>query len=275
MRTNKTTLETLTIAVPESRQLNVLAELFERRGANVIRCPLVSIHDNPDSQAIIQWLRSFIENPPDILLILTGEGIRRLTGFATKAGLLSEWQQALASCHKLARGPKPDRALKELELQADQRAAEPTTEGMITTLESIDLSKKRVAVQLYGQNPNQRLQQYLQSRQANYNTVAPYIYASDTETSQVEQLITKLANHNIDMICFTSKAQYERMAKVAKTANMSDQLHQGLTVTRIAAVGPVVADQLREAGYTIAVMPGSKFFMKPMVRSIEELFSQK
>lgn len=275
MRTNKTTLTNLTIAVPESRQLNVLAELFERRGAHVVRCPLVSIHDNPDTEAITQWLHSFIKNTPDILLILTGEGIRRLTGFAERTGILNEWTQALDSCHKLARGPKPDRALKELGLQADQRAAEPTTEGMITSLESMNLSHKQIAVQLYGQNPNQRLQDYLQSRQAMYQTIAPYIYASDTETGQVEQLITKLANHEIDIICFTSKAQFERMTKVAHKANMSDQLYKGLKTTHIAAVGPVVADQLTEAGHSIAVMPEDKFFMKPMVRSIETLFNQK
>ena len=34
-----------TIAVPETRELEVFATLLERRGATVLRCPLVSIRD--------------------------------------------------------------------------------------------------------------------------------------------------------------------------------------------------------------------------------------
>ena len=39
------------VAVPEARQLDVLASLLERRGASVLRCPLVSILDSPDEPA--------------------------------------------------------------------------------------------------------------------------------------------------------------------------------------------------------------------------------
>jgi len=36
------------IAVPESRELDVFATLLERRGALVLRCPLIDIRDAPD-----------------------------------------------------------------------------------------------------------------------------------------------------------------------------------------------------------------------------------
>lgn len=266
----KQSFKDITIAIPESRQLNVLASLFEKRGAEVTRCPLVAIRDNPDTEAVLQWLNDFIAHTPDYLIILTGEGIRRLSGFAERAGILPQWQQALSQTYKLARGPKPNRALKELDLQAEQMGAEPTTEGIITTLDTMALEGKRVAVQLYGQVPNRRLQDYLLSRGIDYHTIAPYIYASDVETDKVVQLIQRLAEQSIDLICFTSKAQYERMLKVAKQQSMEAQLHEGLKQIKIAAVGPVVAEQLTQAGYTIDVMPGEKFFMKPMVRSIED-----
>jgi len=34
-----------TVAVPETRELEVFAAMLERRGASVVRCPLVAIHD--------------------------------------------------------------------------------------------------------------------------------------------------------------------------------------------------------------------------------------
>ncbi len=261
----------LYIALPESRQLDVLANLFEKRGANIFRCPLVSIHDSPQVDLVEQWLRHFIDSPPDILLILTGEGIKRLTGFAERAGIENDWKLALAKVYKLARGPKPNRILKTLDLQADELGLQPTTDGIIQSLEVMDLNEKRLSIQLYGEDPNDKLQDYLKQRNVAYNTVAPYIYASDVETNRVVELIERLSKGRVDIICFTSKAQYQRLEGVAKNLDMTNLLENGLKQAKIVAVGPVVADQLEQAGFTIAVMPEEKYFMKPMVTAIEAL----
>lgn len=261
----------LTIALPESRQLDVLSNLFEKRGAFVKRCPLVAIHDIPREGDIRQWLAHFIGNPPDYFIILTGEGIKRLTEFAKRENKRSDWQTALAAVYKIARGPKPNRALKALDLQANELALQPTTDGMIQSLNTIDLEECRVSVQLYGEDPNEKLQRYLTERSINYDTVAPYIYASDTETDKVVDLIQDLADNVIDIICFTSKAQYQRLERVAKKFDMSLLLMNGLKKTKIVAVGPVVAEQLIEAGFEIAAMPENKYFMKPMVMAVEAL----
>lgn len=264
-------LSGLHIALPESRQLDVLANLFERRGATLLRCPLVSIVDSPDSEIIEIWLKDFIASPPGLFIVLTGEGINRLAGFAERAGILEAWSSALSKTHILARGPKPNRALKLLRLQASELAIEPTTDGIIKSLDNKKLSQLKVSVQLYGQDPNKKLQDYLQSRELEYDTVAPYIYASDIDTEKVIALIEELSNKNVDVICFTSKAQYFRLELVAKQSGLWALLHQGLLQTKIVAVGPVVADQLISSGYEIAAMPAEKYFMKPMVVAIEKL----
>lgn len=268
----KQTFEGLTIAIPESRQLDILANLFIKRGAVIQRCPLVAIHDSPKMGDVKQWLESFVTTPPDYFIVLTGEGIKRLTAFAERFDMKTSWQQALQQTYILARGPKPNRALKLLERQADELAITPTTDGMIETLKQKNLQDKRLAVQLYGEDPNTKLQAFLQSQAVRYSTVAPYIYASDTEVERVIDLLKALAQKRVDLICFTSKAQYERLVKVAKSNDMTDLLEKGLSSTKIAAVGPVVAGQLEEAGFSIAVMPDTQYFMKPMVRAIERLF---
>ncbi|MEO0443209.1 MAG: uroporphyrinogen-III synthase [Pseudomonadota bacterium] len=253
--------------------MDVLAALFAKRGADLIRCPLVSIHDTPHIDIIEQWLRDFIDNTPDYFIVLTGEGIRRLTGFAERLAVLEDWIQALSRSNILARGPKPNRALKPLGISAAALAEQPTTDGVIQSLDKMNLSDKRIAVQLYGEDPNEKLQHYLQARKLDYHTVSPYIYASDSETERVVDLVNNLANGRVDIICFTSKAQYQRLERVASTFAIQVELENGLKQTKIAAVGPVVADQLKEAGFSIAVMPEDKFFMKPMVTAIEALVS--
>ena len=47
-----------TVAVPETRELEIFAGLLERRGARVLRCPLVSILDAPDPAPVLAFART-------------------------------------------------------------------------------------------------------------------------------------------------------------------------------------------------------------------------
>jgi len=44
--------------------------------------------------------------------------------------------------------------------------------------------------------------------------------------------------------------------------------------TKVAAIGPVVAEQLQQYGIPVAVMPEDSFFMKPLVTEIEKLLNK-
>ena len=89
-------LQSKVVALPESRQLDILAGLFERRRARVVRIPLVIIQDAPDQKLVNSWVKDFIANPLDYFFILTGEGLRRLIGAARRNDLESEFVGALA-----------------------------------------------------------------------------------------------------------------------------------------------------------------------------------
>lgn len=268
------TLASRVIALPESRQLDVLAGLFERRQATVLRVPLVAILDRPDQAPIKAWLEAFIRTPPDLFIVLTGEGLRRLRGAAQRAGLEEAFIKALARVHTLTRGPKPGRALKEMGLQADELAESPTTPGVIASLQARSLAGKRLAVQLYGDDPNTLLMDYLASCDlADCQVVAPYIYADDSEAAKVLELIYALAAGEVDMMAFTSKPQIHRLLSVARKHGLQDELQKGLARVLIAAVGPVVAEELEKAGVRVAVMPASSFFMKPLVTAAEQAFA--
>ncbi|MCB1671862.1 MAG: uroporphyrinogen-III synthase [Gammaproteobacteria bacterium] len=268
-------LKGTTVALPESRQLDVLAALFERRGSTVIRIPLVTILDSPDRQAVESWLSEFIADPPDYLIILTGEGIRRLAGFARRAGCLEGFTQVLSVTIKVCRGPKPGRALKELGLDPDLQGKQPTTAGIIATLDALQLRDARVGVQLYGEDPNVQLIDYLTARQAGISTVAPYVYAAESDTQRVTQLIGQLLAGEIDLIAFTSKPQFGRLLSVARTAGQEPELLRGLAQTLVAAVGPVVAAQLAGQGVRVDITPRGSYFMKPMVREIERYLARE
>lgn len=254
------------VALPETRQLDVLAGLLERRDVDVVRCPLVAILDSPDRDEVVGWIERFCAKPMDLFVIFTGEGVRRLIGFAEGANIREQFVAALATTPLVTRGPKPVRALREVGIKPDHPAAAPTTDGVIETLGGLDIEGKRIGVQLYGRDPNAKLMDYLAGRDVEPDCVAPYVYASESDDTAVEMLLRRLAAGEIDAIAFTSKAQVERLVAIAgRAVQGAETVRAALDGVVVAAVGPVVADELEALGVTVDAVPESDFFMKPMV----------
>lgn len=267
-------LADIRVAVPETRQQDLLAAMLRARGATVLPVPLVAIHDHPDQTAVAAWMQGFLANAPDLLILLTGEGLRRLLAHAERAGQREPFVAQLARVPTLCRGPKPERVLHELGLKAALMAAEPTTSGVIVTLQTLVLSGKRVAVQLYGDEPNLPLVSFLGSVGAQVERVAPYAYADQEEERRVLQFIRELADGaHVDVVAFTSQGQVKRLLDVARRHALETALAEGLHRTVLAAVGPVVRDVLQEAGYRVEIMPERVYFMKPLVAAIERHFA--
>ncbi len=256
------------IVVPETRELDLLTRMIEAEGGEAIRCPLVAIVDAPDPAPVIAWLRRFQETPCDDLILLTGEGLRRLHGVARGAGMEGGFLRALAASRKVTRGPKPAKALRELGLEPDLRAPDPTTDGVIAALTQDDLRGRRVGVQLYPDTPDNRLVDFLAGAGATPDAVLPYAYAAKAETSRVIEIIELMAGGGVDVIAFTSSPQVRRLFEVAKTAGSEARLGTALACTKIAAVGPVVAAELHGRGMSVAIEARDAYFMKPLVRAI-------
>jgi uroporphyrinogen-III synthase len=257
------------IALPESRELDLFASLLERGGARVLRSPLVAIRDAPDPEPVLRWLRDFSAGGCQELVLLTGEGLRRLLRCIElhEPPLRAAFLTALARTRKITRGPKPARALRELQLSADLAAVEPTTAGVIATLATIDLQGHVVGVQLYGNDPNPALQGYLRGAGAEVRAVAPYVYANAADDAAVRALLAQLRAGGVDAIAFTSKAQVDRLFAVAP----ADEVLAALAATQVAAVGPVVAAALGARGAQVAAQPQSSWFMKPLAAELAKL----
>jgi uroporphyrinogen-III synthase len=263
------TLAGRTVAVPETRELDVFASMLERRGATVLRCPLVTILDAPDPQPILEWIRKFNAAQFDDLILLTGEGLRRLLR-CIEMHAPSEhdtFVEQLARVRKITRGPKPARALRELGLKSDIAAEVPTTDGVIASLRNAgDLAHRKIAVQLYGTDPNPRLIDFLRSAGAEIATVAPYVYADKADDDAVRELMTRMAAGEVDVIAFTSTPQVERLFSVGPPELVKAALER----TEIAAIGPVVADALSRHQIAARLMPHDSFFMKPLTSAIAD-----
>jgi len=259
-----------TIAVPETRELEVFASLLERRGASVLRCPLVAIRDASDPEPVLAWIRQFANGGCDDLILLTGEGLTRLLGCIERhePALREPFLRELARVRKITRGPKPARALRGLGLRVDLAATTPTTAGIIEALRDRDLKGRRVGLQLYGTDPNRPLQDFLEAAGALVLPVAPYAYADKSDDESVRRLLERLAADEIDAIAFTSARQIERLFDVAP----ADVVRAALERTRVAAIGPIVARSIAERGIRVDLSPKDSYFLKPLTAALEEAF---
>jgi uroporphyrinogen-III synthase len=261
-------LEGQRIALAEGRQLEELARLLENEGAVALRYPLLSILDAPDPVPVVAWLRDLVAGRFSHVVFLTGEGVKRLLHFAESAGLRDAFISALSNSRLVTRGPKPGRALKEIGLVPSVVAESPTTDGVIAALRKESLVGKTVGVQLYSPS-NPPLTDYLVSTGATAHTVLPYVYAPAADAGRVVELIDFMAAGAVDMLVFTSSPQVARLFEVAteagKEADLADALHR----TQIAAVGPLIAEALKQRGVHVDVCPAQGFVMKNLVQQIK------
>jgi uroporphyrinogen-III synthase len=265
-------LEGRTVALAEGRQLEELARLLEAEGAAVLRCPMVGILDAPDEGPVLDWLRDFTAGRFDLAVLMTGEAIRRLLGFAERAGLREAFVAALGRTPTLTRGPKPGQALRELGLAPTQVAPAPTTEGVLAALRGQVLAGKTIGVTLAGAD-NPTLVQGLAEAGAKVRTVLPYVYAAAADEGRVVDLIDRLASGTVDVLVFTSSPQVDRLYEVARHQGKEQELGEALGRTKVAAVGPVVAEDLRRHGAPVHICPEQGFVMKNLVRTIARSFA--
>ncbi|RJS91965.1 uroporphyrinogen-III synthase [Salinisphaera sp. Q1T1-3] len=265
------------IGVPESRQLDLFADMLARRGARVTRCPLVDIRDAPDPTPIRAWVDDVLAHGLDDMIWLTGEGVRRLGDFVARIDPATQdafWQRQRAA-RTITRGPKPVRELRPRGIGSDLPATEPTTAGVIAALAGQDLSGRRVGIQRYGTEPNTPLMDAVAEAGGQALPVAPYVYADEAEDDDVAGFIDAIVGDRLDAVAFTSSPQVKRLFKVARQRDCAPALTDGLKRLCVAAVGPLIVDTLASYGIEADLVPETNFFMKPLVRALSAHFADQ
>jgi uroporphyrinogen-III synthase len=257
------------ILILESREEAQFSRLLAEQGANVLQCPMFAIHDVPDSAPVEAWIRRLIEAPFDDLVLMTGEGLRRLMKVARRIGLEQEFITALGKARKFARGPKPGRALREIGLEPQQTTEKPTSEGIAEMLSRMDLAGHRVGLQLYPDKDHSALIGAITAQGAKVDPVWPYVYDAQAADANIVSAIDEMARGAIDAIALTNLGQVRRLMDVARARGCEDRLREGLDLTPIASVGPVVSDELKSQGLRTDICPANQaYFIKPLISAM-------
>jgi uroporphyrinogen-III synthase len=257
------------ILILETREEAQFSRLLAEQGANVLQCPMFTINDAPDPAPIEAWISRCIEQPFDDLVLMTGEGLRRLMKVVRRIGVEQDFIAALGKARKFARGPKPGRALREIGLEPQITTEKPTSEGIAEMLSRLDLKGRRLGLQLYPDKDHATLIGAITAQGAMVDTVLPYVYDAKAADTNILIAVDEMAAGRVDAIALTSSGQPRRLFEVAKTHGVADRLREGLKQTPIASVGPVVTDELAAHGLKPDITPaGEAFFMKPLISAM-------
>ena len=257
------------ILILETREEAQFSRLLTEQGADVLQCPMFAIHDAPDPTPVEAWIRRCIDKPFDDLVLLTGEGFRRLMKVARRLGCDQDFIAAVGKARKFTRGPKPGRALREIGLEPQQTTEKPTSEGIAEMLARIDLRGHRIGLQLYPDKDHGALIGAITAQGAEVDTVLPYVYDAQAADANIVTAIEEMAEGRVDAIALTNLGQVRRLIEVARARGYEARLREGLAKTPIASVGPAVSDELKSHGLRTDIYPANDaFFMKPLISAM-------
>src|SRR5262249_25627422 len=92
-----------TEALADGHQLAQPTALLEAEGAQALRVPMLRILDAPDPAPVLGWIDELIAGRFNRVVLMTGEAVRRLAGFADRAGRRDAFVEALARTWTLTR----------------------------------------------------------------------------------------------------------------------------------------------------------------------------
>ena len=262
------------IGVTSDRRSADLIAALERRGAQVLHAPALMIappNDHDDS--LVAETRRLIAARPDVVLVTTGYGMRRWFEVADAAGLGADLTAVLQAARIFARGPKAHGAVRAAGLLDAETSDLDTMASLVDAAIAAGLSDRRVAVQLHGYTDEVALRRLTEISDC-VMTVTPYRWAQPDPPDRLTRLIKATCQRQVEALTFTSAPAAAATLEAAEALELRRDFVQALSdYVATAAVGPVTAEPLREAGID-PVVP-DRYRLGALVRLVTEELTRR
>ena len=261
----------LKVTAFESRRAKEIEKLIRYHGGVPRVAP--SMREIPISQSTdaLKFAKNLLAGEFDIVILMTGVGIRALLKAVTTKYPEKEFIRALRKTTIVARGPKPVAALREMGLKAKITVPEPNTwRDILIALDSeLQLKGKRVAVQEYGIS-NKEFIKSLRKEGARVTAVSIYKWALPENLEPLRDAIKSIKKSGEDITIFTSSQQIYHLFEVASQDGSQDKLKEGFKKIVIASIGPTTSETLNRFGISPDYEPDSPK-MGNLIREVARL----
>ena len=262
------------IGITADRRWAEQAELFRRRGAEVVHGPTLRTVDLSASDELRTATSNLLQNPPDVLVVTTGMGFRMWLAAADGWGVGDGLRGALAGGRVVARGAKASSAIKGAGLEVWWQSPDETMAGIVDRLGGEDLGDARLALQLFDPRGHPSTSA-LREMARELVEVPVYQWALPADPEPALRLVAEAAEGRLDAVTFTSQpAVYQLFALAAREDREGDLRRVFNTGTVLAAcVGHVCAAAAREEGIEQPLWPEPPRLVA-MVRQVAERLRQ-
>ena len=239
----------LRVVAFESRMAAETAKMIERLGGKAIVAPAMREVPLEDNHAALDFAQRLLAGDFDIVILLTGVGVRALFMVMETRHPRASMVAALGKTTVVVRGPKPTKAVRELGLEPAIVAREPSTsrELLDDLSKQIRLDGKKVAVQEYGVS-NRDLIAGLEARGARVTTVPVYRWTLPTDSGPMRAALKAIAAREADVALFTSASQVVNLMQVAEAEGIGAEVRGGFAAMAIGSIGPVCSAELSSNG---------------------------
>lgn len=262
------------IGVTADRRWEEQERLFAARGAAVVHGPTMTTVDLTADAALRQATEALVAAPPDYLVATTGLGMRMWLEAAAGWGLGAELTASIAHARIVARGAKAASTLRGAGFDVWWRAPEERMDQVVARLDAEDLSRARMAVQLFepADHPSTTA---LAARAGELVEVPVYRWLLPEDRSPAEALVGRAVDGELDAVTFTSQPAVRHLFRIAEDLGRGDDLRTAFAEGLLAAcVGPVCAEAAREEGIADPVWPEPNR-LTMLVRQVTDLLAAR
>ncbi len=251
----KASFQGLRVLALESRRASEIAKLIRNYGGEPTVTPAMREVPLASNQQALRFAASLMQGDFDLVVFLTGTGIRALMNIVQTQYDAEDFLAALRQVKIAARGPKPSAVLRELKVPVTVTAPEPCTWHELMTVIEEGIGKGtgdgicglRIAVQEYG-SPNPELLAALEERNGIVTSVPVYQWALPEDLTQLRESIRAIAERRLDVVLFMSAVQIVHLCQVAKEMHCLTELYDGLQSTVVISIGPSTSEELKRHG---------------------------
>ncbi|WP_344775481.1 uroporphyrinogen-III synthase [Nocardioides panacisoli] len=230
------------VGVTAARRAEEQIALLERRGAEVVHAPALSVDPNRiDEDDLRAATEALIGQPVDIFLATTGIGMKSWFAAAERWGLLDPLLETLGRAEILARGPKSVGALRSHGLRELWAPESEEFEDVLSHLRGRNLTGRRIVVQEHGQSLSMAAHA-LRRLGAEVTTVTVYRVVAADDVEPMFRLVEEVAARRVQAVTFTAAPAVAALMEAAVSTGRRDDVITAFQADVVAScVGPVTA----------------------------------
>jgi uroporphyrinogen-III synthase len=241
----------LRVLALESRRAPEIAKLIRSSGGEPTVTPAMREIPLESNHEALDFAARLLAGEFDLAIFLTGVGIRRLTEIVETRYDRARFVEALRSIKVASRGPKPNAALRELDVPIAVTAPEPCTwhelVGALDAAFGPALHGMRAAVQEYGAT-NPELLAALAERGVACTRVPVYHWALPLDLEPLRNAVRLIVAGAIDVLVFLTGVQVVHLVQVAEQMGAKDSLLEAMRETVVLSIGPSTTEELARVG---------------------------